>query len=81
MPTPFGLMNLADCLATRTVELVVHGIDVADALGVPAAVPDAALRQTLEVLSETAVAGRLGVPVIRALTGRAALPEGFSVVP
>ncbi len=81
VPTPFGLMSLADYLPTRTLELVVHGIDVADALGVPSTVPDAALRQSLAVLTEAAVGGHVGVPVIRALTGRAALVKGFSVVP
>jgi uncharacterized protein (TIGR03083 family) len=42
VPTRFGGMTVADYLATRCVELVVHALDLADALGRDAAVDSSA---------------------------------------
>ncbi|MEV0331254.1 maleylpyruvate isomerase N-terminal domain-containing protein [Nocardia sp. NPDC050717] len=73
-------MRLHAYLPTRTFELAVHGLDIAAATGIPYTPPD-------DVTAEAAVlaariAARLGtaVPVLTALTGRTALPPGFSVV-
>jgi hypothetical protein len=75
-----GGMRLADYLPTRTFELVVHSQDLASALGEQAAVPEEAARQALGLAAELAVAGGDASEVLLALTGRRALPEGFSVL-
>ncbi|CAA0114935.1 Uncharacterised protein [Mycolicibacterium vanbaalenii] len=73
-------IRLDSYLPTRTFELAVHGTDIARAVGVEFVAPD-------EVLTEAAtLAARIGVrlghgpEVLLALTGRADLPAGFSVV-
>ncbi len=78
--TPAGGMRVADWLATRSFELAVHGLDVAAAAGVPFSLSD-------EVLAEAgALAARIGAQVgdgaivLRALTGRDALPAGYCVL-
>jgi hypothetical protein len=79
--TALGGMRLRQYLPTRTFELVVHGLDIARAAGLPA--PDFSTRLLTEVLELTAAAavlGGRGREVLLALTGRAALPPGFSVV-
>ena len=80
--TAAGGMRLETYLPTRTLELVVHCLDIA------AAVPDIEGPQfSVQVLSQVArvaaTAGVLlgrGVELMLALTGRAALSPGFSVV-
>ena len=79
--TLLGGMRLRQYIPTRTFELVVHGLDIARAAGLPA--PDFSTRLLTEVLELTAAAavlGGRGREVLLALTGRAALPPGFSVV-
>ncbi|MFV2199025.1 maleylpyruvate isomerase N-terminal domain-containing protein [Nocardiopsis sp. LOL_012] len=76
--TPFGVMELAEYLPTRTFELVVHTGDVCAALGERADPPEGAARSVL-ALAGVLAGDRLGV-VLGALTGRAALPAGFSVL-
>ena len=73
-------IRLSNYLPTRTFELAVHGLDIAAAIGEDV-VP------TAEVLTEAAsLASCIGVQlghgpaVLLALTGRASLPAGFSVV-
>jgi uncharacterized protein (TIGR03083 family) len=83
MGTLAGGITLEDYLPTRIVELVVHGIDLADALGVEPDVPAAAMRVTLETLAELAVCrpGTLDpVDVVKAMTGRGTLPEGTNLL-
>jgi hypothetical protein len=76
--TPIGTLALADYVATRVVELTVHTIDIVGAIGLAGAEPPASSAQmTLQVLADLAVASPAGL--IRAITGRAPLPEGFSV--
>lgn len=78
-----GGITLEDYLPTRIVELVVHGIDLADALGVEPEVPPTAMRVTLETLGELAVRrpGALEpVALVKALTGRGTLPEGANLL-
>jgi uncharacterized protein (TIGR03083 family) len=68
--TPFGAVAIRDYLPTRTVELVVHGLDLGHALGVSWAPPSAALARALEVMAAVAADGASGPDVLLALTGR-----------
>jgi uncharacterized protein (TIGR03083 family) len=75
-----GGMRLADYLPTRTFELAVHTSDLASALGRPLDVPATAATQALLLITELAVAQELVGPLLRAATGRDALPARFSVL-
>jgi hypothetical protein len=79
--TPIGGMRVRDWLPTRTFELVVHGLDVAAAAGVEYHLTPAVLAEAAALSARIAVAAGDGALVLRALTGRATLPPGFSVVP
>ncbi len=75
--TPLGGMPFAEYLRTRTFELVVHGLDLAAATGVPYATPESALRRSVELAAGIAAAHGDGVDLLRSLTGRApGLPGG-----
>jgi len=79
--TALGGMRLRQYLPTRTFELVVHGLDIARAAGLP--IPNYStglLTEVLQVTAAAAVLGGHGVEVLLALTGRNALRPGFSVV-
>lgn len=80
LTTIAGGMRLADYLPTRTFELVVHTCDLATALGLPLDVPAAAAEQALATVAELAVADGSAGTLLLALTGRTALPPGFSVL-
>lgn len=71
---------LAEYLRTRVLELVVHVFDLARATGLPADVPMAAVEAATALAASTAALRGEGETVLRALTGRGVLPEGFSVV-
>ena len=76
-----GGMRLSDYLETRTFELVVHGVDIADALGVaPPAFGVEVWRAALELTAGVVALTDQAPAVVRALTGRAGLPPGFSIV-
>jgi uncharacterized protein (TIGR03083 family) len=75
-----GGMRLRQYLPTRTFELVVHGMDIAAAAGVPDDLPAAAVAEATVLAARVAAALGDGPPVLRALTGRGGLPAGFSVV-
>jgi uncharacterized protein (TIGR03083 family) len=81
VPTVVGRMPLSAYLPTRTFELTVHGLDLAATLGVDAAWPEAALIETIRLAGDVAVHTGNATTVLRALTGRRSLPEGFSVLP
>lgn len=76
-----GGIRLSAYLPTRTFELVVHGFDIARAagLGLPAYSPRL-LTEVATIAATTAVLAGHGPEIILALTGRAALAPGFSVV-
>lgn len=76
----FGPVGFRTYLCTRATECVVHTVDVHAALGTPAEPPPAARRLVLGVLGEAAAARGQAAAVVAALTGRAGLPPGFSVV-
>lgn len=79
--TLFGGMRLRQYLPTRTFELVVHGLDIARAAGLPAPAYSAGLlTAVLELTAAAAVLGGRGPELLLALTGRTSLPPGFSVV-
>jgi len=76
-----GTLSLADYLATRVVELTIHTLDLAAAVGGDGAEPPgAAARVSLIVLSGLAAQPSSAV-LLRALTGRAELPHGFTAFP
>ena len=77
--SPFGHTSLRAYLPSRTAELATHGIDIADAIGLDVEVPSDALAETLRCVANMAVAKGHGRDVLRALSGRATLPPGFSV--
>ncbi|MGY4710960.1 maleylpyruvate isomerase N-terminal domain-containing protein [Mycolicibacterium sp. CBM1] len=78
--TIVGGMLLSDYLPTRIVELAVHSLDLAAGLGLAAALPADVCTVALTVAVETAGRRGDGQELLLALTGRAALPPGFSVV-
>ena len=65
-----GGMRLADYLPTRTFELVVHGLDLARALGEPLDVPALPAAHALALVAELAVSGGQAGPLLLAATGR-----------
>jgi uncharacterized protein (TIGR03083 family) len=71
---------LSEYLRTRVLELVVHTIDLSRATGIAHTLPDATIADALSLASATAAERGDGEAVLLALTGRGALPEGFSVV-
>jgi uncharacterized protein (TIGR03083 family) len=80
LTTIAGGMRLADYLPTRTVELVVHTLDLRAALGLTIDVPDAGAGVVLPLLAELARDGGQAGPLILAATGRRPLPAGFTVL-
>jgi uncharacterized protein (TIGR03083 family) len=78
--TPAGGMRVADWLITRTFELAVHGLDLAEAAGVPASVPEKVLADAVALAAGVGVEVGDGATVLLALTGRRALPAGFCVL-
>jgi len=80
VPTIAGGMRVGSYLPTRTFELAVHGLDIAAAIGLPVAFAPAVLAEAAVLAARVAVALDHGPAVLAALTGRTALPGGFSVV-
>lgn len=78
--TAFGVMAVEAYLPTRVVELVVHTCDLAAALHVEAVVPADAARVAFAALGSLAAASGSADRALLALTGRRALPEGYSLV-
>ncbi|GAA4742125.1 maleylpyruvate isomerase N-terminal domain-containing protein [Gordonia alkaliphila] len=73
-------MRLHAYLPTRTFELAVHSLDIAAATGVDLRLPMDVANETTQLAARTAVQLGAAAPFLRALTGRAPLPDGFSVV-
>ena len=80
LATPQGGMRFIDYLQLRTMELVIHGSDLAKALGVEAKPPDGGMQVALQVLTGVAVAEGRGPALADALTGRNALPIGYNLL-
>lgn len=80
LQTRFGAMRLKDYLGTRAFELTVHGLDLARALDTE---PTAGLRRSAPPALALAVAlasEDAAAAALLSLTGRGALPNGFSVL-
>ena len=81
--TVVGGIRLIDYLPTRIVELVVHTLDLADAIGAEVTVPRRAMAITLETLGDLA-ADRPDLLdpalLVRALTGRGTLPPDANLL-
>jgi uncharacterized protein (TIGR03083 family) len=80
VPTIVGGMRAGAYLPTRTFELVVHGMDIAEATGLDHDLPLQALEDATVLAARVAVRSDRGETVLRALTGRSGLPDRFSVV-
>jgi hypothetical protein len=78
--TAAGGMVLDDWLPTRTFELTVHGFDIASLTAATFVVPDDVLAQAVTLAARIAVVVGDGPDLLRAMTGRGTLAEGFSVV-
>lgn len=68
--TPFGPMRIQDYLRTRTLEVTVHGIDLARATGVAWSPPDTGTEDALLLLTEISLQDGRGNQLLLALTGR-----------
>lgn len=84
-PTRAGGMRLGEYLRTRTLELTVHSLDLAAAVGASgeaAEPPPTASTVTLVLLAEIAAGGdgEERASILRGLTGRGALPPGYNAV-
>ena len=77
LTTIAGGMRLADYLPTRTFELVVHGLDLARALGEPLDVPALPAAEALSLVAGLAVTSGQAGALLLAATGRT---TGFSVL-
>ena len=77
---PTGGVRLSDYLPTRTLELIVHTLDLARAVELRAQPPAQPLSTTLALLADLALLQGEGPDVALALTGRGPLPPGFSVM-
>ncbi|NMO52793.1 hypothetical protein HH310_16530 [Actinoplanes sp. TBRC 11911] len=78
--TPAGGMRVRDWIPTRTLELVVHGMDVARAAGLEVAFAAEAIEEVALVAARAAVRGGDAAVLLRALTGRGSLPSSYSVL-
>lgn len=75
-----GGMRLRTYLPTRTFELVVHGLDVAAALGLDPDVPPVALREAAGLATSVVLDQGRGADLLLTLTGRADWPADLVVV-
>lgn len=73
-------IRLHTYLPTRTFELAVHSLDIARATGLPLDLPQPVLDEATELAARIALATGRGAALLMSLTGRTALPPGFSVV-
>lgn len=71
---------LAEYLRTRVFELVVHTLDLSQATGIPHSIPPRAMEEAASLAARVAARGGRGEALLLAVTGRAGLPEAFSVV-
>ncbi|NLU81274.1 maleylpyruvate isomerase N-terminal domain-containing protein [Rhodococcus sp. HNM0569] len=78
--TPAGGMRLSRYLPTRTFELAVHSLDLGAAIGVEITLPEPVADTATNLAVRVAALGGHTNSLLRALTGRAPLPAGFSVV-
>ena len=75
-----GGMRLIDYLPTRTFELIIHTMDLTNALGVEAHPPKRGLETTLQIVGQLALHRGHAPDLILASTGRHGLASGFTVL-
>jgi len=75
-----GGMHVDAYLPTRIFELAVHSLDIAAAIDVPPSLPAVVLGDALQLAAEIATLRGDGERLLLSLTGRGALPDGYSVV-
>ncbi|MEP7161434.1 MAG: maleylpyruvate isomerase N-terminal domain-containing protein [Dermatophilaceae bacterium] len=75
-----GVMRVIDYLPSRVFELVVHTDDLSRAVGVPHQAPQGARGLALVFAAGLAARGLGYAEALRALTGRAELPGGYTVL-
>jgi hypothetical protein len=75
-----GGMQLWAWLGTRTFELTIHTFDIAAATAIAATSTPKALADAASLAARIAATVGTGETVLRALTGRGALPNGFCVL-
>ncbi len=75
-----GGIRLRNYLPTRTFELAVHGLDIADATALPYDPPARVIASALVTGAQVAQLLGVGETLLRAITGRATLPPGFCIV-
>ncbi len=80
LATPVGGMKLVDYLPTRVLELTIHMLDIAAAVGAQVQPPAGPMKITLHLLADLSVARGAGPELALALTGRRKLPEGFALL-
>lgn len=80
LTTIAGGMPLEEYLRTRTFELVVHGLDIAAALGLDPDVGPAALREAAGLATAVVLEQGRGADLLLTLTGRADWPADLLVV-
>lgn len=68
--TPFGALRLGDYLRTRSLEIVVHGGDIARALGTTWSPPQTLVADALSLLGEVSLLRGSALDLVGALTGR-----------
>ncbi len=73
-------IRLSNYLPTRVFELTVHSLDIARATGIDFAPPEQALEAATVLAAQISALTSQAAAVLTALTGRGALPAGFSVV-
>jgi len=80
LTTIAGGMRLDEYLRTRIFELVVHGLDIGAACGVDPAFAAEPLVDAVTLAAQVAARSGRAPDVLLALTGRACLPRGFTIV-
>ena len=75
-----GGIRFGDYLETRIFELTVHTLDLANAIGVEVEPAPEAMDAALRLLGALALASGRAEPLILSATGRAPLPQGYSVL-
>jgi uncharacterized protein (TIGR03083 family) len=76
---PIGI-PLHEYLRTRVFELVVHGMDIAQATGLPHGIPSDVVANVADLAARVAVRKGNGEDILFALTGRKPLPLRYSIL-
>src|SRR5215510_9822733 len=80
LSTPVGGMRMIDYLPSRIFELAIHTLDLAAALPVMVTLPETVAVVALHLLADMALQPDKAPVLLLAVTGRRALPAGFSVL-